>query len=641
VTDVILRFEDVDADGDCEVVVENDWLRAVLRVPQTLGEAYYKRRWTWGGRLQSLVFRPTDREFLLPEMVDVEDIAPFGLPDELFASFPLPPVDGQPRRLKIGVGVFSGTGQNEVLEPLPWTWRQSDGADGEKIVTFRQQVDDLDGYGFVYEKRYRFRPQAAWFALDVIWENLGAKALVSDWDIHTFHDAGEPPHSAWMVAPKRAWVTCGSTRLRTVLKEASPIHVAPVLHERVWERLQWDLDGDPWWYATGPGDGDEFFLFHSRFEPYLGLWFSGYGAYTPQGISHVEVPPGDRAIWGFDVTVGTGGRNFVVAGQDCGLTIDRPAEHQAVVSVHAAQRCPGELCVQVVEADGATGEPLRVAGNSAPGEPLRVSVELPPRGDYAVLEVTFLGAHGQALLQAREIVGLGARRPTARLPFTGGGARVFIASHHNLGHADTDGRYLAVNGTEAGFATDWSEPASVRAPERLTDFAAVCLVGDAWPLARIDELASWVAAGGGLLLCGPFGTVAAALGDIVPLQPAGDLRMRLADPPLGLQPGEPHLTSQQLMLEPDAKVRIAHWLPTTATPGATVTLRFTDAEHHPAIAVQRVGAGRVAALASRPAWGAHYNNAAWDGWGQYYRACFAGLMGWLTGRWAEPETEPG
>jgi hypothetical protein len=634
-TDMVVRFEDVDADGDREVVVENTWLRAVFRVPETLGEAHYKHRFTWGGRLQSLVYRPTGREFLLPEMIDVEDIAPFGLPDELFASFPLSPAEEVPRRLKMGVGIFSGEGEDTVLEPLPWTWQQSESDDGECVVTFRQQVDDIDGYGYVYEKRYRFRPNSAWFALDVVWENRGTETLVSDWDIHTFHDAGEPPHSAWIVAPKRAWVTCGSTRLRTVLKEASAIHVAPVLHERVWERLQWDLDGDAWWYATGPGDGDEFFLLRARFEPYYGLWFSGYGAYTPQGISHVEVPPGERAIWGFDVTLGTGGRNFVRAGKEGGLTIDRQQEGAAVISVHSARRQRGELRVHVTDATDVVCEQSRLEGNPAPAEPLRLKVQLPRHGDLAVIDASWFGADGRALLQTQEIVSLAERRPTAHLPFCGDGTRVFVACQEDLENADTDGRYLAVNGTEAGFAVDWSEPARVRAPEDLSKYDAVCLVGDAWPLERVEELAAWVNEGGGLLVCAPFGAIAAALGDLMPLQAADDGGMEVADPVLGLQRGEPHCTAQRLMLEPDACVRIAHWLPTTPTPGALVTLRFTDAQCHPAVAVHAVGAGRVAALASRPAWGAHYNNAAWDGWGQYYRACFGGLLGWLTGCWTE------
>lgn len=111
--------------------------------------------------------------------------------------------------------------------------------------------------------------------------------------------------------------------------------------------------------------------------------------------------------------------------------------------------------------------------------------------------------------------------------------------------------------------------------------------------------------------------------------------MQLADPPLGLALGTPHYTAERLMLEPDAKVRVGYWVPTVAAADAVVTLRFADEARHPAVALKTVGAGKVAALASRPAWGVHYNNAAWDGWGQYYRACFAGLLGWLSGAWSE------
>ena len=103
-------FEDVDGDGEREVAMENSWLRAVLRFPEKLGYAFYKGRFTWGGRLQSLVYKPTGRERLLPRMIDQEGINPFGLPDELFATFPFTASGGEQRNLKMGVGVFAADG---------------------------------------------------------------------------------------------------------------------------------------------------------------------------------------------------------------------------------------------------------------------------------------------------------------------------------------------------------------------------------------------------------------------------------------------------------------------------------------------------------------------------------------------------
>jgi hypothetical protein len=641
---VEVRFEDVDDDGDREVVVETQFVRAVLRVPERLGEAFYRHRWSWGGRLQSLVYRPTGREFFLPTMIDVEDIAPFGLPDELFASLLLAPApDGAPRRLKPGVGVFTGQGAAAHLAPLPWTWT-SERRGAETRVRFRQDVD-VAPWSFVYEKTWRFRDDAAWVALDVAWHNRGSTTLVSDWDVHTFHDAGQPPQSAWMVAPKRAWVSFGDTRRRSVLKEPSAIHVAPTLEERVWERQDWDLDGDPWWYATGPGDGDEFYLHRSRFEPYWGLWFSGYGAYTPQGISHVEVPPGERAVWGFDVTLGTapaaaGARHFVAAGEEAGLTIARLNTTGAVIAngpavaarlaLHAARAQAGELGVVVLDESGSLHARTARTGAAAPGEPLVLDVGLPAAGDLVDIEATWT-VNGRPALHTRETVALRERRPTAHLPFDAAGARVFVACAPDREHAETDGRYLQVNGIEAGFHVDWEEPAATRAPERLDDWEVICVVGDGLPLDRVHAVRAWVESGGGLLLCAPFGRVVEALGDAVPVRPAGG-GMRTADPVLGLRLGEGHATSERLMLDPDAQVRIAHWQPCQGRGGATVPLRFTDEDSHPALALWQVGRGRVAALASRPAWGAHYNNATWDGWGQYYRAFFGGLLGWLSGR---------
>ena len=340
-----VRFADIDGDGEREVVAENNWLRAVLRFPEKLGLAFYKRRFTWGGRLQSLVYKPTGREFFLPQMVDIEDINPFGLPDELFATFPL---DDPDRHLKMGVGVFGS--DDAEFQPLPWTWHEEAGAD-ENIIAFRQQVDNLGGYSYVYEKRYRFRHDAAWLALDVVWENRGDTVLASAWDVHTFHAAGTPPRTAWLVAPKRGWLGCGGSRVRTFIKEASPIFATPVLAEMISDRLLWDMDGTPWWYATGPADGDEFFLMRARFDADWGMFWAGYGAFTPQAICDVEVPPGQRATWGFDVTLGSGGRNFVAAGCDHGLTLDREGG-RAVVSLHTAAATDVELETGVYQQQG-------------------------------------------------------------------------------------------------------------------------------------------------------------------------------------------------------------------------------------------------------------------------------------------------
>ena len=167
----------------------------------------------------------------------------------------------------------------------------------------------------------------------------------------------------------------------------------------------------------------------------------------------------------------------------------------------------------------------------------------------------------------------------------------------------------------------------------LDEDAALCLVGDAWPVERAGELREWVEAGGGLLMCGPFLQLAAALGDLVPLCPVGDGLLQQSDPVLGLQLGATHLTAERLMLDPDAVVKITWWVPTAARPGALVTLCFTDPASHPAVALREAGRGRVAAVASRPAWGKAGPNVIWDGWGQYHRACFGGLIGWVARAW--------
>ena len=624
---VEIRFEDLDGDGDREVVVENPWLRAVLRFPGQVGEEYYGRRFTWGGRMQSLVYKPTRREHFMTEMLDPEDVRPFGLPDELFASFPLEPgPNGERGELKMGVGVTRTSAGVPRLEPLPWTWHEEQ-AGAETVVVFRQE-EEVEQYSFVYEKRYRFRPDAAWFAMDVVWENRGETALASDWDIHSFHVSGAPPNSSWMVAPKRAWVSFGNTRLRTVLKEASPIFSTPDENQMVADLIDWSLDGEPWWYALGPGDGDEFYLLRARFEPCRGLWWTAWEAFTPQGINHVEVPSGDRAVWGFDVTLGRGGRNFVCAGEDCGLTLDRRGSGVSA-ALHAAGEGSGRLEVTVVDQEGRPHANAAAEGEARPQAALEVDAPLPAEGEYATVETVYREGD-RTLLHANELVALEERRPTAHLPADTVGLRVLIGSHHDAGLPHTDGLFLYSHALESGCAATWEKAGELSADP--AGYEVICLVGDAWPPGQATMLREWVDGGGGLLVCAPFGHLSRELYDLLPLQPLGPGGLQAAEPPLGLEAGARHWTSDRLMLHPDGEARVGFWTPARASGQAVVSLCFDDPGCHPAVAVAERGHGRVAGCASRPAWGTPTRSAIWSGWGQYHRSLFAGLIAWLGRR---------
>ena len=154
------------------------------------------------------------------------------------------------------------------------------------------------------------------------------------------------------------------------------------------------------------------------------MFWAGYNAFTPQAICDVEVPPGQRATWGFDVTLGSGGRNFVAAGCDHGLTLDREGG-RAVVSLHTAAATDVELETGVYQQQGDLQHRRRAAGAAAPGRPFRLETDLPTAGDYAELDIT--GRAANAVLHTREIAPLQKPRPTAHLPFAGNGAPIFVA----------------------------------------------------------------------------------------------------------------------------------------------------------------------------------------------------------------------
>ena len=616
-------FEDLENDGDREVVIENDWLRMVLRFPEKVGEEFYGRRFTWGGRLQSLIYRPTGYEYFLPEMIDPENVAPFGLPDELFASFPC----GDGRQLKMGVGVFDGPDEDASLTPLPWSWQEEKQGD-ETVVVFRQEAKDLGGYSFVYEKRYRFRDDSAWFGFDVVWENSSGKTYESDWDIHSFHQSGEPPHSSWFVAPKRSQIKCGSSCVRTIAKEASPIFATLDPNSYVADRIHWDLDGPYWWYALGPGNSDEFYLLHGRFEPFRGLFWHAWRAFTPQGICHMTVPPGERAVWGFDVTLGRGGKNFVAAGEDIGLTVDREDDGQAMVRAHSAYRRIGTINLTLAAPDGSLLYSKLLEGHSSPGQPLGVRLPLPRNYDYVQLKIAY-SEQDRELLQTEEILPCKEYSPTAHLPFDGGGRRVFAISGPEIEENQVDYLHCCSHALQCGFHTKWNETGP-KVPNLLDDLDVICVVGDAWPRQRIDELVEWTRAGGGLVLSAPAGPLVEVISPLIPSISGG---LQRSDPPLGLALNTQHVTANSLLLGPGERLKITHWMQCEVSDGSQVTLSFTDKDAHPAVALREVGEGRVAAVATRLAWGDGSHSVIWDGWGQYTRAFWGGLMGWVARLW--------
>ena len=236
------------------------------------------------------------------------------------------------------------------------------------------------------------------------------------------------------------------------------------------------------------------------------------------------------------------------------------------------------------------------------------------------------------MLQTEEIVPCEPLRPTAHLPFEGGGRRVFAISDPNIEDHQVDYLHFCSHALQCGFHAEWSQ-AGPTIPDSLEGLAVVCIVGDGWPQERIDELAGWTRDGGGLLLCAPFRDLVQALGSLSPLVPDGDGSLQVCDPPLGLSQATAHPTADSLLMGSGERLKIARWTPAKAVAGAQVTLSFTDEYQHPAVALHEVGKGRVIAVASRPAWGEGSHAVIWDGWGQYTRAFWGGLMGWASRCW--------
>ncbi len=247
----------------------------------------------------------------------------------------------------------------------------------------------------------------------------------------------------------------------------------------------------------------------------------------------MEVPPGETALWGFDVILREGGRHFVAAGEDCGLIVQRPDESDVVVAaVHAASPRRGKLIVHLLDHEGRLHQSIAKEGEIEPGEPLQEILNVPPTGDFATVEVSYL-EKDRTVLQSVERVPLADYSPSSTLPFTGKGHQVFIGVDPDLEHGEHDGTYLQCHALDAGFSVAWNGPGD-DPPSILADYSVVAVVGNAWPAARIDELVNWVKSGGGLLVCAPSYLANEVLQQVLPLIPmrAGSY---LDEEPLGLK----------------------------------------------------------------------------------------------------------
>lgn len=185
------------------VTLSNGMIKAVVLLPDVKDGYYRGRRFDWSGLVWQLTYRNHTffGEVMKPDKEDFN----FGisLAEEFGSGMGMEnPVgydeakQGEPF-LKIGVGVLEKTGDGpygfwvpyRILEPGTWTVKK-----GSSWVEFVQEIKEVNGYGYRYNKRLELRRHQPELVMSHSLTNTGAKTITTNQYCHNFFVIDhEPP----------------------------------------------------------------------------------------------------------------------------------------------------------------------------------------------------------------------------------------------------------------------------------------------------------------------------------------------------------------------------------------------------------------------------------------------------------------
>ena len=630
---------DLENDGEQEVVLENEYLRVVAMHPRTHGVKKHRRRFVWGGRIVDLVFKPTGRNYVIPTYEGRQETGPLtlggsGLPDQFDKQVPFTDVDGNTRRLLIGVGVVDNRGR-PVATPQ-WEFWTEDLAAGGKAACFRQRLRTEAGPGYELVRRLLLHPHSAGLTIETTLVNTGTTPLDTDWYLHPFwrfHGDGMTP---WQVVP-------------LALGPDGPVRVEaydlPATDERIGEQavrvfgwLRPDEVGHGSFLATGGRGGDNPFFGLCWDFPLLRLrtWIHG-ATYALEPCTKIDLEPGERTTLRCHAVLGAGLDGATAVQREGAVRLQPLGEGRLKATwLPAAPTAATSVEVKVVDADGKPLVSKTVAlAAAAPDAPAGAVVDLGGLPVDGSISATVALADGGGARAVRPI-----RPGLAAGPLDAGlrGRSVLLVGDPENRKRARELAYLSAALKWAGARVRHAAPHEL--PADLDGFDVVALLG-VTESGTPERLAAYVRKGGGLFVAAPL---AGDLAGLLPVQGEPDLVEYSYYPRVPVESGHPraenipaerahlqaagaHPITAGLPFHPATNQCIGRLWQVQPRAGARVLLRYTRPES-PALVLD--AEQRVAVLLSPVGWGTRPAWILWGTVGEYHRALLLRTLAWCA-----------
>ena len=640
-----IEREDIDGDGEAEIILSNDYLRVVALHPASRGVEKYGTRFVWAGRIANLVFRPTGEDFILPTVGPDRDpearLAGLGMPDQFDKRIRYASRDGDTHTLLVGVGVTGPEG--DLIQQPAWSLTEEDLPGGGKAARWTQRLATPEGYGYVLTRRLILPAGTARLRMEITLENTGTRPLDTDWYWHPFWNFQSETMDPWQMVP----LAVGEDRPVRTESFAVPLSNERVdgTRNNVFGWLRPDEVGERSFLATGGrGGSNPFFGLHWDF-PLLRVrpWVGGE-RYALEPCTKIDLEPGESTRFACDAVLGTGLGGASVVRPEGALRV-QPADGESWQLAWLPSRAePGAaVTLRALGEDGR--ELLRREVDlppARPDAPARVTVHTGPLPDSARLEARLSTPGGRRL----EAVRAAAPEPSpGTLVAALEGAAVLLVADTASKTRAKEVIYLSKALRDVGARPRHVRPEAI--PADLSAFDTVALLGTSGlEGAGLVRIRSYAEAGGGLFASGPLPTgleavlpVAAADAaeaegpvsyDYFPRIAWDSGQPRAENIPAErthLQVATPHPVTEALPLYPATHQNIArHWVRDPA-PGARVLLRETRREA-PILVVDE---GRPRAVLLSPVyWGERPDWILWGTVGEYHRTLLLRVLGWTV-----------
>ena len=675
--DATVRHEDLDGDGQAEIILANDFLQVELltgippaeprpgwreRLPlaakKPVAPSRYGKRFVWAGWVRNIESVPSGRRWFVDTTQGSETW--LGIPEEFEQTVKMAEMeDGSFACLKVGIGEATGSGMClggslKLTKAIPYVHEATVADDGAAVATFTQTVETDYGYGYVYRKEFRLVPGSAVLEVIRTLRNTGIQPLRTSWFTHGFWGQAGNGHD------RECWSTVPLQDLAGGIGavDTAPCRVSDLAPTCYWGPISAEELAEPW-YASGYSPTREVFVssFSERLA-WIRIWTHAK-TYSVEPFVLIDLAPGESKIWtdrraavrGLDGAAAVGqGAVLDLGGTDEKLLHATICTYRPLKDVQVRLRCRPEGADEDMVDHTAT---LATCGPDWPGL-LRLERRRFPEGP-CLFQITAT-CQGEILLEtSRRIMPRTAGLPPAWLGAAKGKRAVVLADTKRVEDAvkPTPATvYWATALERAGFAVSVLPVGEAGAADALADAQLAVVSGPVRvPAAAVRALVRFVSQGGGLVVTGPLDLRAFELTDLLPVTAVmADVAVQASAPRDGtrefleayrqryqLELRAPHPAVADLPLYPAALQGIARLQVVEPRAGAETILTYTGLGNlkpeisSPALVVGTHGQGRVAVFASPANWGTPQHWCIWNRIGEYHQQFLGQLGQWAAG----------